>query len=91
MRKAVVKDGKVINVILAAKDFTLPGYELVTLADNSQVDHRWIYENGEFTRLPEPESEPEIETEPIKNPLELRIEALETEIAKLKNSQAISK
>ena len=84
MRKAVVKDGKVINVILAPEGFTLPDCELITLADNSPVDQRWTCKKGEFIKPPEPEPEPE--PEPAKSELELRIEALEAEITRLKDN-----
>jgi len=87
MRKAVVKDGKVINVILAPEGFTLPDCELITLADNSLVDQRWTYEKGEFIKPPEPEPEPEPIPEPKKSDLELRIEALEAELSKLSTAK----
>lgn len=45
MRMAVIENGIVTNIILAAPDF-LPN--LVPLADDSLVSIGWRYENGEF-------------------------------------------
>jgi hypothetical protein len=58
MRRAVIKHGQVINIILASEDFSLPDCELVTLEETSSVGIGWTYDGVNFTK---PEVDPEAE------------------------------
>jgi hypothetical protein len=58
MRRAVIKNGKVVNVILAPEWFTLPDCELVTLEVTSPVGIGWTYDRANFYQ---PEVDPEAE------------------------------
>ena len=75
-RYAVVKDGKVENVILADETFKMPGYELIKLGEEA-VSPGDTWDGKQF--VPAPLPEPELEAPSV----EQRISDLEEALALL--------
>lgn len=71
MRKAVIKNGIVENVIIAADDFAPP--DGCVLVESNEAGPGWTYSDGKFT-------EPEREEPPAPPPsdIEIRLAALES-------------
>ena len=92
MRKAVIKNGVVTNIIVADDDFQLPGFELVSLRDDERIRIGYIWDGEKFNP-----PEPAIEFEPIDEEKlamaeaiilhELEIQTLKAEIAALKGEE----
>jgi len=60
MRVALIKDGSVINVILAGTSYHPDaGVDAIALPNNSPVGIGWAYANGEFTAPQTPTPEPD--------------------------------
>ncbi len=81
MKKVVIKNDKVVNVILVKDDkFALPGAELITIEDNSPVCKGWDYDGDKFTK-------PVIEKPPAQTgpSLKEQLESLTLELATVKD------
>ena len=76
MRYAVVKDGLVVNVILADPGFKLPGFSLLEAEKTPAVAIGWTYDGKTFRPPGEQQPTPEV---PEEEPLTVlqRIEALQ--------------
>lgn len=58
---AVVENGLVINMIIVpleedgTTEFSVEGWDIALLPEDTKVSMGWSYANGEFTAPPEPE------------------------------------
>lgn len=92
MKKAVIKNGVVTNIIIADDDFQLPGTELISLGDDDKIDIGYIWDGEKFNP-----PEPVIEFEPIDEEKlamaeaiiqhEMEIQQLKAELAALKRGE----
>ena len=54
LKCAVIENGVVVNMILADPTvFSIPGYTLIPMASNTDVDIGWLWNGTEFTKTPE--------------------------------------
>lgn len=78
MRKAMIQDGVVVNVIVADDDFSIEGFDLVDISDDTMVEPGYKVEvvEGEYV-FKKPDYMPKMTLEEYLLNIEYRISLIE--------------